>query len=381
MRVVFPLGGTDWGKSGIGTYVRAVLPHLSRQLTAAGHSLIAVGNPRELDAYREALTGIDTALLPSAFDKPGPSAAFYLVAAGVYAKSQGDVLLMPAANRRMPLAAPLPVVAVVHDLAQLHVQKKYDALRMIYLRQVLVPALRRATLLVCVSEATKRDMIGTAHAKADKVRVVLNGVDASRFAPRTSDDPAVKQALGNAGLHEPYILYAARLEHPGKNHVRLLRAYAKSEARGSHRLAFAGGDWGGREVIEREAESLGIRERVRFLGFVSDEDLPCLVSQADAVAMLGLHEGFGLPAMEALGTGRPVFASNTGALPEVVGTLGVLCDPLDEVSIRQALERALTDKELRTRCKNEGPAWARAHGWNRTARGLVLACEEAESMR
>ena len=93
--------------------------------------------------------------------------------------------------------------------------------------------------------------------------------------------------------------------------------------------------------------------------------------------MVGLREGFGLPALEALSAGRPVFVASTGALPEVVGELGVTCDPEDERAITSALERALLDDVVRRKAAEQGPLYARGRGWDATARGLVAACREA----
>src|SRR5262249_24718766 len=128
---------------------------------------------------------------------------------------------------------------------------------------------------------------------------------------------------------------------PGKNHLHLLRAFAASPARASHVLALAGSDWGALGRIQNEIARLGLEREVRVLGYVPDELVSGLVAGADAVMMVGLYEGFGLPALEALAAGRPVVASRTGALPAVVGDLAALCDPLDERSIADALDRAL----------------------------------------
>jgi len=103
---------------------------------------------------------------------------------------------------------------------------------------------------------------------------------------------------------------------------------------------------------------------------VADEVLPGLVAGADAVVMVGLHEGFGLPALEALASGRPVVASRSGALPEVVGPLSASCDPWDEGSIKEALDRALTDEALLRRARLDGPAWAARFSWESTADSL-----------
>jgi len=190
------------------------------------------------------------------------------------------------------------------------------------------------------------------------------------------DDERVREARRAAGLGDaPYVLYASRLEHPGKNHLRLVRAFADSRAQEDHVLALAGKDWGGEALIREERAKHGVEDRVRLLGFVPDEHLPGLVAGARAVAMVGLREGFGLPALEALSVGRPVLVASTGALPEVVGDLGVICDPYDERSIREGLDAVLFDDDVRRGAAEKGPPWAATRGWDRTVDGLLSACE------
>jgi glycosyltransferase involved in cell wall biosynthesis len=378
MRVAITLGGTDWGRSGIGAYVRAILPRLEGALRRNGDSLVVIGDSREIHAYSGVLAGATVLLAPPLGLAPAASALWYLFGVGAFARRAGhaDVLLLPAANRRASVRGRLPTVAVVHDLAQLSVPGKYDPLRMAYLRWVVLVALRFADQLVAVSGATRDDMVAVL-GQGTPVRVVSNGVDAIRFAPRSRQEPEVARVLERHAIDGPYLLYTARLEHPGKNHLRLLRAFASSELRGSHSLVLAGGDWGARRQVDEEISRAGLAGRVRLLGWVPDEELPALVCSAEAVVMAGLCEGFGLPALEALAAGRPVCAANTGALPNVVGSLAAFFDPYSEASIRLALVRVVSDHVLRARCATEGPAWAAARSWDSTVDGLVDACRAA----
>jgi glycosyltransferase involved in cell wall biosynthesis len=269
------------------------------------------------------------------------------------------------------------VVAVVHDFANFRVAGQSDPLRNAYRRFLVLRALRSATELVAVSDATRADLVDLLGPEAPPMRVVGNGVDTDRFTPRSPDDPDVCSARARVGLGTRYVLYPARLELPAKNHLRLLAAFESSKACAGHELALCGADWGAGGAIEQEIVRRGLTGRVKRLGYVADRDLPLLVAGARAVAMVGLHEGFGLPALEALAAGRAVIASRTGALPEVVGELGVLCDPTDVGSIAAALDRGLTDELLRARCATRGPGWARARSWEGTAQGLLAACETA----
>ena len=375
MRVAIALGGTDQGRSGLGTWVRAVVPRLSNRFSGG---LVALGTARDLDAYAGVLAGIEQMVVPSRFDAPAASALWHLWMAGGAAREAGaNVLLLAAANRRVALRSPVPTVAVVHDLAQLQVPGKYDALRTFYLRTCVLSALRRNRVLVAVSEMT-RDQLALALGKQSaSIRVVRNGVEAERFLPPAPADDRVAQARAATGLEGPYLLYPSRLEHPGKNHLRLLRAFAASRLRATHRLALVGADWGAAAMLHAEVARLGLAGRVAVLGFIDDALMPGLVAGADAVVMVGLCEGFGLPALEALAAARVVVAARSGALPEVVGSLAVFCDPLSEESIKSALEQAVFEPVFRERALREGPAWASARSWNGTAQGLADACAAA----
>lgn len=377
LRVAIALGGTDLGRSGIGTYLRALLPRLAASLHQSGGALIAVGTRAEQAAYADCLGGIERVESPSHCERPAFSAAWHLMSIDRVAHgAEADVLLLPAANRRMSLGGEVPVVAVVHDLAQLHVPDKYDRLRVTYSRRILVPAYRRAAALVAISGATREDMVRVG-CPARRIRIVPNGVDAERFVPRAVDDPRIMATRADLGLEGPYVLYPARLEHPGKNHTRLLRAFAQSPLAASHTLALLGPDWGARATLEEETRRLGIEGRVAFLGWVPHEAVPLLIAGADVVTMVGLCEGFGLPALEALACGRPLVAAETGALPEVTGNLAASCDPYDVDSIARALERAATDQALRERALIEGPSYSAGHSWDETASQLLETCYQS----
>jgi glycosyltransferase involved in cell wall biosynthesis len=378
LRVAIALGGTDRGRSGISTVVRSVLAGLRKSLQGRGGALVAFGAEADRAAFASELEGVEWRETPRAFDRPGPNALWHLFRSGPLAARLGaDVLLLPAANRRLTAFSPIPTVAVVHDLSQLHVSAKFDRLRMFYAKHVLVSALAGATELVAVSEATRTDLREALSCPSHRIRLIPNGVNTSRFSVPLAGDPRIAAARDSLSLHGPYLLYPARLEHPGKNHLRLLQAFAQSAAASKHKLVLAGADFGGGELIRREVARLGIGHRVRALGFVPEPLLPGLVAGADAVMMVGLHEGFGLPALEALASGRAVAASNTGALPEVTGHLAALCDPRSVASIGRALDRTLADESLRTLALAEGPQWAAARSWDKTIDGLVAACVSA----
>ncbi|MBI5534514.1 MAG: glycosyltransferase family 4 protein [Deltaproteobacteria bacterium] len=358
--VVISLAGCDFGRSGIGVFATEIIPRLARALSLRGVRTSVIGTRKErigmgLDDY-EGIT------LPEALDRPALSVAFSLFALPAMARAMGaDVLYLPAANRRMVAWNALPTIGTVHDLAQFHVANKYGFARQIYIERILAPRLKTLAGLLAVSRTTADDVIRLAGVLPARVQVIANGVSLGESAPET---PA---------RIRPYLLYAARLEHPGKNHLRLLRAYAQSASSKTHDLVLAGADWGAGDRIRAAVTELGLETRVAILGYVSREALVGLLRGADAVVAAGLFEGFGLQAAEGLAAGKPVAASNCGALPDVVGELGALFEPDDEASIADALDRVITDTALRDRCAREGPTSADRFSWQSAAEAIGQA--------
>jgi glycosyltransferase involved in cell wall biosynthesis len=359
--VAVTLAGCDFGTSGVSVFVHAVVPRLRERLAQSGTSLLVIGTARE-----RAAAGLEHAegpTLPAAFDGAAASAAFTLLGASTLARALGaKVLYLPCANRRIVGLRAIPTAGTVHDLAQFHVDAKYGALRQIYVRNVLAPLLRALAVVTTVSQTTADDVVRFAHVPEARIRVVPNGVTLGKAESRNE---AAR-----------YFIYPARLEHPGKNHVRVLEAFAQSRARATHRLVFSGADWGAGPRIDEAIAALGLGDVVDQLGFISRDELTTRMANADAVIAAGLFEGFGLPAAEALALGRPVAASSTGSLPEVVGPLGALFDPTDVASMAAAFDRVIEDGELRSRCLAEGPARADRFSWDRAASSIATALEE-----
>ncbi|HEX4448749.1 MAG TPA: glycosyltransferase family 1 protein [Polyangiaceae bacterium] len=361
--VAIALAGCDLGNSGLSVFAESMIPRFIDRLRAGGIDPIVLGTARERRA-----AGLDDApgpTLPSLADSAGPSAALSLAGISSVARLAGaDLLYLPCANRRIVGLGTIPVIGTVHDLAQFHVAAKYGPLRQIYVKRVLVPLLRRLRIVTTVSQATADDVLKYAGVPLSRIRVIPNGIAIS---------PPARTALAQPG---PYFLYPARLEHPGKNHLRVLGAFARSSTRETHSLILSGAEWGAGPLIRARAEALGISARVHVIGFVGRDEFARLMGGADAIIAAGLHEGFGLPAAEALACGVVVAASCTGSLPEVVGDMGVFFDPLDEDSIARALERAAGDEELRDRCRRLGPVCAARFSWDHSASKLAGAVEE-----
>jgi glycosyltransferase involved in cell wall biosynthesis len=175
------------------------------------------------------------------------------------------------------------------------------------------------------------------------------------------------------GIPPDFILYIARLEHPGKNHVRLLEAFARLRADTGlpHKLVLVGSRWNGAEVIEARVRELGLTDAVILPGFVANETLPVLYAAADILVFPSLFEGFGIPLLEAMASGTPVCASDISSIPEVVGDAGLLFDPLDPAAIANALGRILGEPALRAELVARGLARAPLFSWDIAAAAVL----------
>jgi len=136
------------------------------------------------------------------------------------------------------------------------------------------------------------------------------------------------------------------------------------------KLVIAGGKGWLEDPLYAQIEALGLGDRVQFIGFAADEDLPALYSAAQVFAFPSLYEGFGLPPLEAMACGVPVVASRASSVPEVVGEAGLLIDPLDVDDLAGALARALDDEALRAELTRRGLEQARRFSWAESARQL-----------
>ena len=275
--------------------------------------------------------------------------------------------------------SPCPTVGTVHDFSALHVAGKYDAARVFYIRKVLPALMRRLTHVLTVSECSRKDIVEYGGVPPDRVTVTPLAVDPTMFHPR---DRAVTADLlaRECGMTRPFVLYVSRIEHPGKNHVGLIRAFSilKSRHKGlPHELVFAGPEWNGADEVHREAAASPVAPDIRFLGSLSADLLTALYSTADLFVFPSLYEGFGLPVLEAMASGVPVACSNVSSIPEVAGDAAELFDPEDPDGIATVMERVLFDVSGRAARIRGGIARAGQFSWERTARMTRDALRQA----
>ena len=284
------------------------------------------------------------------------------------AARRADVLLATSSYALCGLVD-RPSAATVFDLVAF--DREMRAPRgSLFERATLPLAVRRARALLCISAATRDELVSRMPAAAAIAAVTPLGADPT-FAAARPDDADVP---ARHGIARPYVLSTATLE-PRKNLPRLIAAFAAlpAELRDRHELVLVGArGW-------QEDETLAAVRRhadlVRTLGYVEDADLRALYRRATVFAYPSLGEGFGLPVLEAMTAGVPVLTSDRSSLPEVAGDAARLVDPRSTDAIRDGLAALLADPAERARRAEAGRERARAFSWDATARATLAALE------
>jgi glycosyltransferase involved in cell wall biosynthesis len=239
-----------------------------------------------------------------------------------------------------------------------------------YLHRVVPRATAKADHIVAVSQSTANDLTNLLGVDPRKVTVIHLGVDPGMRREEVA--PRLGAAIERYGLRTPFVFAVGTIE-PRKNYARLIEAFSIARAKpgGPAQLVIAGRNGWLYDDVYAAVDRYGVRDAVRFLDYVSDDDLPTLYSLASVVAMPSLTEGFGIPVVEAMACGAPVVASAGGSLPEVIGDAGVLVPPMDVSALAEAITRVVSDAPLRERLVAVGYERVRQFNWDDAARQHV----------
>ena len=367
MRIGLSTSVIGRGKTGIGQYVFALVRALLAQGSAHRFVLFVLEEDQPLFDF--AKDRLELVTVPEEFRPAAKDILWHQPRLPHLTRTLGLGVLHVPSYRRMLWRKPCPLVATIHDLAPFRVRGKYDWKRMFYGKVVARQLARRQDAIIAISENTARDIRQFFSAPAARMTVIHNGIEHVRFCP--GDTPTSKSVVAKRfNLTKPFFLYVARLEHPGKNHVRLIEAFTqfKSAVPSDWQLALAGSDWHGAEMIHAAIKASPAAADIRALGFVGDPDLPELYRAADGFVFPSLYEGFGLPPIEAMACGCPVISSTRGSLGEVIGTAALTIDPENVADIAAKLGALAGDAAARTRLRVAGFDQARKFDWQNTAR-------------
>lgn len=282
------------------------------------------------------------------------------------------VLFVPA--HVLPLLTRAPAVATVHDLGYLHFPNAHPRRQRWYLDWSTRHNARAAQIIVADSEATKADLVNHYGIEPGKAVVAYPGID-EQLSP--VDDPAeVAATKQRYGIGDAYLVHIGTLQ-PRKNLVRLVQVFGQLAADSKMQLVLAGKTGWFCDELYAEVASLGLQDRVRFVGYIADEDKAALLTGAAAYVFPSLYEGFGFPALEAQACNTPLVCSRSSSLPEVAGAGALYFDPMDSDDLAQALVRVLSEPDLRTHLIEEGRRNVRRFSWHSCAVQVMCALEMA----
>ena len=353
------------GYSGIGTYLSHVLPRVLPQL--APWRPVVLASPENHDELAVSLGGhADVAV----WNVPPLSVADLWSVP----KAVGPLDLLWTPHFNVPLRSSCALAVTLHDLLPLTWPRLAGMGRSLPVRAWLRAMRKRARVAFCASDFTRGEALRFGALRPDRVQVTPLGVSPEWFAGAPEESSARDPAS------PPTMIYVGLLK-PHKNVFRLLRAFERVQDEIPHRLVLVAHHRGVRN-IDTAALALAARlqprvqlversemDRFRGTGLRArgGEAARLRDVHADVVVQPSLHEGFGLPALEAMAAGTPVLASRAGAMPEVCGDAALYCDPESEDDIARALLALAGDSALRTRLTAAGRARARTFSWDACA--------------
>lgn len=282
-------------------------------------------------------------------------------------RSKPDLIFSP--THYIPRFSPVKRIVTIFDLSFLHFPEMFNKRDFWQLKNWTKFSVENSSHIITISNSTKRDISTNYKIKKDKITVAYPGFNKEIFYP----------IKGKKNTEDPYIIYIGTIQ-PRKNLIRLMEAVARID---TLQLVIVGkikGEgkegWKYKEIL-KAPESLGIGDRVEFKGFVPTEDLPELISSAQAFVLPSLYEGFGIPVLEAMACGTPVIVSNVSSLPEVIGNAGLIVDPYSTDQIEQAIRILITDKKLQQKYSKLGLSQAKKFSWEKMARTVLKVFEES----
>jgi glycosyltransferase involved in cell wall biosynthesis len=374
MKVGIDTFACDGGKSGVGIY----LTQLLKRIPPSGALFELFGWEFDRYAYSDAAPNLEFVSRCSVNGKTANS-LWHLIKYAEFAQFRNyDVCFFPVAHR---LAAsgrsPCPTVGTVHDMAAYWGSRKTREKLGVLPRMILPDALRRLDRIIAVSNWVKQELVELTGVKESRIEVVPNGIDLEAFYPRPRNEESVV-LIQPFSFRRPYVLCVSRIEHPIKNHVRLIEAFRifKERTKYPHRLVLAGGDSRGAEKVKQAAAASPYRNDIFFTGHFPFTSLPELYSGADMVVFPSMYEGFGLGVLEAMATGVPVACARAASLPETAEHAALYFDPQNSEDMADRMVTLATNRDVYRECRRHGLERVQAFSWDHCAERTLRIIQE-----
>jgi len=363
MKIGLDTFACDSGKSGVGNYVTQLLKHIP-----PSQEILFELFGWEYDRYTYNESSVIFDFVPQcSIQGRTANSLWHIYKYPKFASMRKfDICLFPAAQKCLPFTSPCPVIGVVHDMVAYWGSWKTRVHLGAVLRMILPNSLRRMDRVIAVSEWVKQELIDQAHLKENRIEVVPNGIDHSTFYPRQRNEESVL-LIQPFSFRRPYVLCVSRIDHPVKNHLRLIEAFGifKERTKFPHRLVLAGSDSANSAIVKEAAASSVWRSEIFFTGHFPPKSLPELYAGADFIVLPSMYEGFGMGALEAMACGVPVLCARAASLPETAEHAALYFDPLNSEDMADRMVTISTDREIYNECRRLGIERAKTFSWER----------------
>jgi glycosyltransferase involved in cell wall biosynthesis len=260
-----------------------------------------------------------------------------------------NIFFTPGFNA--PYVAASRSIITIHDLNHIDMPGNSSLLKRIYYNIILKRGCKKALVIFTVSEFSKKRIIEWSGVEKSKVVVVGNGVS-NDFSPHVKPySPGYRY------------LFCVSNRKAHKNEVRLIKAFAQANTGSDTVLLLSGNTT---PELSELISQLNLNDRVRFTGFIRDDELPSYYRGATGLIMPSLYEGFGLPVIEAMACGVPTIASRTTSLGEIAGDAAILVDPTNVADIADSISKLFLDIELRQHMIEKGLEHVKLYTWDKT---------------
>lgn len=289
------------------------------------------------------------------------------------ARQAPDVLFVPA--HVLPRNAPKRSVVTLHDVGFRRFPEAYKPIQRWYHEYTTKHIVKSGARILTVSEFCKREIMELYGAREEQILVTPLALDHAKF--RVLDRTLTQPVLERFKLHEPYVMYVGRLERK-KNVAMLVEAFVRfKSARGVGdplQLVLVGQPGAGAPELLQAIEKSGVKDEIRVLGYVTEEEKAALLNRTLALVHPSLYEGFGITLLEAMACGAAVAASHVASLPEVAGEENAIWfDPMNVDTCVAALERIVDDPGGRDVFRDKGLEWVKQFHWTNAARQTLQA--------
>jgi glycosyltransferase involved in cell wall biosynthesis len=348
-----------WRASGIGRYLRCLLPRVLERLP--GKRCAILGDEGDIYAY-----GWNTSCDVSVVSVRSP---VYSIREQLELSRRipREAALFWSPHYNIPVLFRQRILVTVHDVAHLTLPEYTgDAARRFYSQAMFGFVRRRAEAIITVSEFSRSEIRRRLGARCPPTYVVHDGVEESWFT--VESDPRPRP--------QPYFLFVGNVK-PQKNLRALVAAFAAIMSQLPHDLLIVGEHQDLRtadEQVRHRAAQLG--SRVVLAGRVTDEELGKYYANAEALVFPSLYEGFGLPPLEAMACGCPVLASSAASIPEVCGDAALYFDPTDVDELARQMLLIASDEALRADLQARGKARARLFSWDKSANKTAVIIQQ-----